>query len=274
MKLAYGLPLIDTLALADLDNYLQILSSIGYEGAEPSVCYAAGVRRDEIAGLLERSGMKISGLRSGGVYDVGGVRFSSPDPAARKKAVQMIKDIADLCAFFDCSLLLGRVQGWLEKGEDLDTAKKYITECMRECSDYAGESGVYISYEPINRFEMNYNHTTKEMVKFINNINSEIRNDVRLLMDVYHMMLEDNSIPAAFVRSRDLIGHVHFSDSNRGVPGTGTIDFAEAVKVLEAMEYRGWIALEVGMEFCDYREGAAASYNYLKPMIDAALASR
>jgi len=274
MKLAYGIPLIDDLGLSEFEKYLKILKELGYEGVEPSICFANKIDKKGLAELLDRYDMKFSGFRSGGIYDIGGVRFSSPDPAVRNKAVKMMKDVIELSGYFKCSVLLGRVQGWLEKGEDIEKAKEYITECMRECSEYAGKYGIYISYEPINRYEMNYNHTTKEMVSFTNHINEGISNKVRLLMDVYHMMLEDNSICAAFVRSRELIGHVHFSDSNHGVPGTGSINFAEAIKVLEAMDYRGWIALEVGMNFCDYREGAEASYKFLKPIIDAALSSK
>ncbi len=270
MKLAYGIPLLDNMTANELEKYLKILSPLGYKGVEPPICYAQNVQKEELKKVLDKYSMKLSGLRSGGLYDIGKVRFSSTDKAVRQQAVELMKHVIDLGAFFECNILLGRVQGWLEEGEDLVVAKKHISECMCEVSDYAGEKGIYIAYEPINRYEMNYNHTTKEMVSYVNEINKGTKTPVRLLMDVFHMMLEDNSIAAAFVRSRNLIGHVHFADSNRGVPGTGTINFQEAINVLEAMDYAGWIAMEVKDDFCEYAQGAKQTIEFLKPMIYAA----
>ena len=270
MKLSYGIPLIDDLSLEELEHYLALLQEIGYEGVECSVCRAADLPKEAIRELLDKYSLRFSGFRSGAVYDRTGVRFSSPDPAVRQKAVKMINQVVDLCAYFDCPLLLGRVQGLLEDGEDLVQAKEWIKECIRQVARHAGETGVPIAYEPINRFEMNYNHTTKEMVAYIQEINAPLSHKVGLLMDVYHMAMEDNSIAAAFVRSIPYIVHVHFRDSNNGVPGSGTIDFADAVKVLDAMEYKGWIALEVAFDFCDYEKGARDSMAYLAPLIAAA----
>ena len=270
MKLSYGIPLLDTLTAEEFEGYLRLLKEIGYEGVECSVCHAKEVDRQMLKEKLDTYGMKFSGFRSGAAYDMTGARFSSPDAAVRRQAVKLMKDVVDLCAEFDCPILMGRIQGLLEPGETAETAKEWIWECMREVAAYAGRTGTVIAYEPINRFEMDYNHTTKEMVAFVQKINEGLTHKVGLLMDIYHMALEDNSIAAAFIRSQGLIAHVHFRDSNNGVPGTGTIDFADAVKVLEAMGYEGWIALEVDFNFCDYTQGARDSMRYLKPMIEAA----
>ena len=270
MKLSYGIPLLDTLSLEQLEWYLSLLHQIGYEGVECSVCRAADVPREAVQALLDKYSMKFSGFRSGAVYDLTGARFSSPDPAVRQKAVEMINQVVDLCGDFACPLLVGRVEGLLEEGESLDQAKAWIKDCLRQVARHAQGRGVPIAYEPINRFEMNYNHTTKEMVAFIREINDGLPHKVGLLMDLYHMALEDNSIAAAFVRSQPYITHVHFRDSNNGVPGSGTIDFADAVKVLDAMDYTGWIALEVAFDFCDYEQGARDSMAYLAPLIRSA----
>lgn len=268
MKLAYTIPNIDQLTLEELEGYLKILKTIGYDGAETSICYADKVEREKVKELLDKYGLKLSGLRSGGNYDTCGVRFSSPEPKVREKAKELLKKVIDLAGYFQCDVLLGRIQGIVPKEEDLAAAKGYIAECLRECSEYAGQYQIDIDYEPINRYEMNYNHTTREMIAYTNEINKPIGHKVKLLMDIFHMMLEDDSIAGAFIRSRELLGHVHFADSNRGVPGTGTIDFKDALDVLDALGYEGWVALEVGMDFCDYTWGAQASYTYLTTILD------
>lgn len=270
MKLSYGSPLLDILTPEKFEEYLILLKDIGYEGVEASVCNAAEIDRQMLKEKLDKHGMCFSGFRSGAVYDMTGARFSSPDKTVRDKAVEMMKDVVDLCAEFDCPILMGRIQGLLEPGEKVCEAKERIKDCMRQIAGYAAKSGTVIAYEPINRFEMSYNHTTKEMVAYVNEINEGLIHKVGLLMDIYHMALEDDSIAAAFIRSQSMIAHVHFRDSNNGVPGSGNIDFADAVKVLEALGYKGWIALEVAFDFCDYEKGARDSMAYLKPLIEAA----
>lgn len=272
MKLAYTIPNIDTIDIDEAERYIKLLKEIGYDGAETSVCYAKKVDRDGLKRLLDKYDFKLSGLRSGGIYDGAGVRFSSPDPKERETAVAMLEDVIDLAGFFGCDILLGRIQGIVPPEEDIATAKGYIVECMRECSEYAGKYGVYIDYEPITRFEMNYNNTTREMIEFTNHINSAINHKVRLLMDVFHSMMEDDSVAGAFIRSRELMGHIHFSDTNRcfdrGVPGTGNMNFKEYIDVLDALGYTGWIALEVGLGLPDYEWGARSSYVYLSTLLD------
>lgn len=105
-------------------------------------------------------------------------------------------------------------------------------------------------------------------------MNRDVSHKVMLLMDIYHSFLEDYQIGAAFVRSGELCGHVHFRDSNGGVPGTGIIDFKEVICILEAMGYDKWIAFEVDAGFCDYKQGAIDTYNYIKPILEYAYNGR
>ena len=69
-------------------------------------------------------------------------------------------------------------------------------------------------------------------------------------------------------------GHVHFRDSNGGVPGTGIIDFKEVICILEAMGYDKWIAFEVDSNFCEYERGAVDTYKYIRPILEQAYYGR
>ena len=170
--------------------------------------------------------------------------------------------------------MFGRVQGWIPEEESIEEGKKYIAECVQECTEYCAQYGINFDYEPINRYDMNYNHTTRETMEYVQQINQRVDHKVMLLMDIYHSFLEDYQIGAAFVRSGELCGHVHFRDSNGGVPGTGIIDFKEVICILEAMGYDKWIAFEVGADFCDYQQGAIDTYRYIRPILEQAYNGR
>ncbi len=267
IKLAYGLGMLDDMSLAEFEEAAKLVSETGYDGLEPSVCSPATIDREAVKAILDKYGLRFSGLRSGGLYDRQGARFSDPDPDKRKRAVRLMKEMIDLAGFFQCDVLFGRVQGWIPEEESIEEGKKYIMECVRECTEYCAQYGINFDYEPINRYDMNYNHTTKETMRYVQELNKGVEHKVLLLMDIYHSFLEDHEIGAAFVRSGELCGHVHFRDSNGGVPGTGIIDFKEVICILEAMGYDKWIAFEVGADFCDYGKGAVETYNYIKPML-------
>jgi sugar phosphate isomerase/epimerase len=83
------------------------------------------------------------------------------------------------------------------------------------------------------------------------------------------MALEENSVTGAFVRAGDRIGHVHFSDTNRGVPGTGNLDFLGIVKTLRAVGYDGWIAVEIN-DRPDIRTAAGAAAGYVRALLEIA----
>ena len=274
IKLAYGLQMLDDMSLEEFENCARIASEIGYDGLEPSVSSPSTIRKEEIKAILDKYNLKFSALRSGGLYDRQGARFSNPDPAERQRAVRLMKEMIDLAGYFNCDLNFGRVQGWIPKEESIEQGKEYIIECVRECSEYCAQYGINFDFEPINRYDMNYNHTTKETLEFVQRINEKCSHKVMLLMDIFHSFLEDYEIGAAFVRSGELCGHVHFRDSNNGIPGTGIIDFKEVICILQAMGYDKWIAMEVGADFCGYEYGAIESYKFIKPIIEKSYSCR
>lgn len=274
VKLAYGLGMLDDMSLDEFEAAAKTVSEIGYEGLEPSVCSPSTLKKEEIKRILDKYGLRFSGLRSGGLYDRQGARFSDPNPSERKRAVALMKEMIDLAGYFNCDVLFGRVQGWIPENESIEQGKKYIAECVAECTEYCAQYGINFDYEPINRYDMNYNHTTRETMEYVQMINKNVEHKVMLLMDIYHSFLEDYQIGAAFVRSGELCGHVHFRDSNGGVPGSGIIDFKEVICILEAMGYDKWIAFEVGSDFCEYKKGAVDTYNYIKPILNYAYNGR
>jgi len=71
--------------------------------------------------------------------------------------------------------------------------------------------------------------------------------NLRLLIDTFHMNIEERSITAALVQGGSRIGHVHVADSNRRAPGLGHFDLAEFFGALRALGYVGDVTVE-----CEY----------------------
>lgn len=269
MKLSFAIPRdLDSTSLSEFEHLVFRLSAMGYDAVEPLINDPSHVDVAGIKQILHTNQMKISGLRSGSIYGKNGWCLSSPDKENRAKAVQRLKEVIILAAAFRTNVMVGLMQGHLAEGQTLEQAEKNIVQALRECSDFAQSYGVTILYEAVNRFELEYHNTTEDMIRMLERINAGRSHPVKLLPDVYHMHLEDPSIPSALIRSMPYMGHVHFSDSNRCSPGSGCIDFVEVVKDLHAMNYSGYVAVEVN-PVPGILESAQQSMSYLRPIIDA-----
>jgi sugar phosphate isomerase/epimerase len=92
---------------------------------------------------------------------------------------------------------------------------------------------------------------------------------VKLVVDTYHMNIEEDH-PADSVRvAGDLVGHVQLGDSARWQPGTGHVDFAEIVGALHDIGFDGWLALECNLRG-DPTEALIQGAAVLRPLLDQA----
>ncbi|GHU34943.1 hypothetical protein AGMMS50256_29350 [Betaproteobacteria bacterium] len=104
--------------------------------------------------------------------------------------------------------------------------------------------------------------TTQQTVAWIRELNMP---NIRIVLDVFHMQIEDACIPASFIDAADLLFHVHFADTNRECPGTGSIDFATVLHILKTLKYEAFIAMEV-KQAPDSETAARRAINYVKTL--------
>jgi sugar phosphate isomerase/epimerase len=133
------------------------------------------------------------------------------------------------------------MQGPLEPGQAVESTVERIIESLGLCADEAATCGMEIDLEPVNRYELGYHNRVHEIVEVIKRID---RPNVRILLDTFHMNIEEASISAAVVQAAPSLGHLHIADSNRLAPGRGHFNFSEFFALLEAVGYEGDMAVE------------------------------
>jgi sugar phosphate isomerase/epimerase len=167
--------------------------------------------------------------------------FADPDPAIRRKAVQRIKDQMDLASRLGIPrVTIGLIRGTVKPGADPNRAEEYVTTCMVECLDY--NPAVTLILEPLNRYETSLYNDTASAKEVIDRIGKP---NLKMLIDTFHMNIEEPDIIGSILHVRDYISHVHFADSNRWAPGCGHIDFKKIVRALRRIKYRGAICAEI-----------------------------
>lgn len=132
---------------------------------------------------------------------------------------------------------------------------------LRELAKYARDYKVEILIEPLNRYSTPACTAAEDAKYIIDLINQE---NVGLLLDTFHMNIEEDSIHNAIIRSNKILKHVHISDNNRKMPGLAHIDFESIIEALKNIKYSKYLTFEPTFLSSDYKNDLRFGLQYLK----------
>ncbi len=101
--------------------------------------------------------------------------------------------------------------------------------------------GVRLALEPINRYETTLINTVDEGLDLIDRVGAD---NFGLLLDTFHMNIEEPSIEESIRRAGDRVFHFHVADSNRWYPGAGHLNFRSILSALAEIGYEGFVSGE------------------------------
>jgi sugar phosphate isomerase/epimerase len=236
------------------------VKKLGYDGVEMAVRNPDQLDMEMLISLLEEHQMLVPAIGTGQVFLEEGLSFVNPDPDIRKKAIDRIKSHVRLAKILDALVIIGLVRGKKSHETGDEEANDWLSEALREC---AGEDkSVRLVIEPINRYETDQINTVASGVELMKKVNME---NVGLLLDTFHMNIEEPSMAQSIVDAGEYLFHFHVADSNRWYPGAGHINFAELIKTLETVEYQGFVSAEM-MPFPDPDTAAIKTIEYMRKL--------
>jgi sugar phosphate isomerase/epimerase len=231
-------------ALAVKENFrdsIRKVAELGYDAVELHIRDPHAVDAEEIEALLTRYGLPVPTIGTGQAYGEEGLSFADPDPAVRGRAVQRICDQMDLASRLGIPrVTIGLIRGTVKAGDDPQEAEARVRACLVACLDH--RPAVTLIIEPLNRYETNLYNDAASAKALIDGI---ARPNFKLLIDTFHMNIEEPDMVGTIRCVRDDISHVHFADSNRWAPGCGHIDFEAIIGALKEIGYDGTICAEI-----------------------------
>jgi len=236
-------PLVAILSGQDLDSNLRKAAEWGYDGVELALRDPALLDGTEVRNLLKKHHLELIGLCTGEVWGGDGLGIAGmPAEIAQAGEVRM-KSIIDFGAELGDGVMIniGRVRGRIDPKKPTESWEKAVVAFQR-LSDYAAPRGIRLTLEPVNHYEANFILTTQDGIAFANDVN---RSNFGLMLDTYHMNIEDQNIYASFRQARKYCWHVHVSDNNRKWPGNAHIDFHSIVVTLADLGYDAYLSAEV-----------------------------
>ncbi len=225
-----------------LEEALKILYKLEFDGVELSLLDPKSLSLRELERKLEDYSLEVPALSTGLNYIHYGFSLSSPSLEKREAAIRRLKEFVDLGEILGAGVIVGLMRGRLEEGMSQEEAYKHMIEGLREVCSYAEGKGVKVFFEPLNRYETQLVNTVKEAIELHETIGSGA---LYLLLDTFHMNIEEPVIEESIRRAGGLIGHVHVADSNRYAPGMGHIDFRSVLKALKEIGYNGYLSAEI-----------------------------
>ena len=211
----------------------------GAQGVELMTVEPARLDPARLRGQVESAGLEVAAVGSGAVAFAAGLTLLAADEEVAAAARERLRELLAFAAAIGAPLLtIGSFRGW--SGGDR-YAERVLGDML--ALEAAGSS-VVVVLEMLNRYESDLLNDCAAGLQFLS---VEGRERLRLLLDTYHMNVEERS-PAEALRSAMRAGalrHVHIGDSNRLPPGRGHIDFAALVGVLRDGGYNGWLSAEL-----------------------------
>jgi D-psicose/D-tagatose/L-ribulose 3-epimerase len=212
----------------------------GFDGVEVPL-----FRPSEFAAADIRKGLKDNGLECT-ICSVltGGLNIISAEPAVRHKTRAHMEDCVKATAEAGAKIIAGPLYspvGLLTGRRRNADEWKWAVDCYQSLGPVLSQYNVTIAVEPLNRFETYFINTAADAVALCDQINHP---NVGILFDTFHANIEEKDIAAGYRTVGRHLKHVHTCENDRGIPGSGHVEWNAVFEALRDLRYDGWLTIE------------------------------
>ncbi|MBB3237323.1 D-psicose/D-tagatose/L-ribulose 3-epimerase [Phyllobacterium endophyticum] len=177
--------------------------------------------------------------------------LSSHEKDAHRAGIDYLRYTADCAAELGATVVGGPLTGNplvfagrapvpVTEGERLARKDRCVAG-LKEAGDHAAKAGILLAVEPLNRFESDVLCTTQQAKELLDAVDHPA---VKLMLDTFHMHMEEASIPEAIRLGGEHLVHFQANENHRGFPGTGSTDWVAVCRALHEVHYKGPVSLE------------------------------
>ena len=275
MSWKYSITLSSFRNLEPIQTTLENLSNVGFNSLE---VYGEpdSLDVDNLTHLLASYSVGVSGVTGMWGHSSGYSKFRNMVTANNelltaaqnyvKKCILLCQRLGgstfNICLFSSKPLISDSKHKTLLPREKIKLASSIIGP-LRELAKYASDYNIELLIEPLNRYSTPVCTEVEDAKYIIDLINQE---NVGMLLDTFHMNIEEDSIHNAIIRSNTMLKHVHISDNNRKMPGLAHIDFKSIIVALKKIKYSKYLTFEPNFQSSDYKNDLKFGLQYLKKL--------
>jgi D-psicose/D-tagatose/L-ribulose 3-epimerase len=221
-------------------SLLPRLRAHGFDGFEVPVFEPAKVDAKSIRAALSENDLQCTVC----CILPAGMNPTSEDPLVRRKTQQHLVDCVKVSADLGSTLMAGPLYspvGYLPGRRRNPDEWQWAAESFAALGETLDSHQITLALEPLNRFETYFLNTAADASKLCREINHP---RVGVLLDTFHTNIEEKDVAASFRKVGKTLKHVHACENDRGIPGTGHVDFRSIFAALKGIGYDGWITIE------------------------------
>lgn len=252
MKFSYILP--DPGSYSEFEDFigdLACLKQAGYDAVELQIPDPALFDEDRVRRSLDDFGFNLCAFQTGTTYGTRGNNLSTANDAVRERTTQLLRSFVELAARWKSVIVFGSLQGRLSDEPDREAGSRRIRESIQQIGAHATQRGVTLAFEPVNHGEIGFHNTIAEVAALVRGVNQP---GVRMMIDTFHMNIEEKEPAGPLDSIGDLLAHVHLSETNRAQLGAGHWPLRPFLGQLSKIHYQGFCSVGV--------------YNSLRPRRD------
>ena len=175
---------------------------------------------------------------------VQGFSLISEDGGVRRATLTHMQDVIKAAADAGTRVLAGPLYcpvGYLPGRRRTRDEWNWAVEAYQQLGDTLVAHDLTLAIEPLNRFETYFLNTAADALRLAEDVNHP---NVGILFDTFHANIEEKDIADGYRTIGRHVRHVHTCENDRGIPGSGHVEWADVFRALREINYDGWLTIE------------------------------
>ena len=168
------------------------------------------------------------------------------DPDIRANGMAYIRDCVDSAQALGATNLVGPIYSavgrtWQSTPDERARDRDLLVKNLKELAAYAGDHGVVLGVEPLNRFETSFINLAEQVIHVTDMVD---HSSCKIMLDTFHMNIEEKSSGDAIRAAGPRLVHLHARENDRGAPGSGNVTWDDIGQALDDINYDGPVVIE------------------------------
>jgi D-psicose/D-tagatose/L-ribulose 3-epimerase len=193
------------------------------------------------------------------------------DESIRKNGMEYVRHCIDAAKTVGAQNVIGPLYSavgrtWQATADERKRDVDLLVRQLTELSAYAADRGVGLAVEPLNRFETSFINLASQAIEVVDRVGHPA---CGILLDTFHMNIEERSIGDAIRSAGTRVRHVHTCENDRGAPGSGHVPWQEVAQACRDIGYNGPFVIESFTDKVKSIARAAAIWRNFAPTQDS-----
>lgn len=228
----------------DFEKYIEKAKSLGFDVLEIAALGLVHLPKEKLLrlkSLAKAHGIILTaGIGLPKKYDV-----SSSDETIRLNGIEFMKQVLDAMHTAGIDRIGGTIYSYwpvdYSTPPNKEEVRRNSIKSIKELADYAHQYGIVLLIETLNRFEQFLLNDAEEAIAYVKEIGKP---NVKVMLDTFHMNIEEDNIAEAIRSTGEYLGHLHIGEANRKVPGKGSLPWKEIGQALQDIGFEEYVVME------------------------------